>query len=62
MRTATCLFLGTVSAISIICASESPEFVFAPNIPAYVPFESTLHSLVEERKEHLSKKESFLKI
>lgn len=58
MRKATCLFLGTVSAISIICAGESPEFVFAPNIPAYVPFESTLHALAEERDVHLSKKES----
>lgn len=57
MKRAKYLFLGTVSAISIINASESPEFIFAPNIPVYVPFKSELHSLIEERDVSSNKKE-----
>ena len=57
MRSAKYLFLGTVSAISILYASESPEFIFAPNIPVYVSFKSELHSLIEERDANPNKKE-----
>lgn len=37
--------------IHLKVVGSTPEYIFAPNIPAYVPFESTLHALVERHKE-----------